>query len=448
MTSRDFEYLGSHSKERPTLRAHLDAPSKQTRSMISSARRSHAAIENIGRLQKRIGRFASADDSKALQELGWTLAILCVGFSLSCFARNAHWLIYFATVLVSGVALVRAFTIQHDCGHGSFFSSKSWNKCLGRVISVLTFFPYAQWRSSHAEHHKNVGNLDSRGVGDIRTITRAEFDQLPWRRQVLYRLYRNPAILILVGGPFYVLIRNRFPRGELGRPTFERWTSALSLNLCHVVIGIVLWRIDLLEEAIQVVLPAVAVGGSIGVVFFFFGHQFQGTAWSRPPHWSLIESAFRGSSYLELPEPCAWLTGYVGVHHVHHLNSRIPLYRLKECLQQNPELAQHNRLTLIDAVKGARLMLWDEGSEQLVGLATRRRSPNARTPNMEIETPTTRSLPQSPSGSRSAQSDRAPHRRSDPALHRQDRPGAIAGDALPSRAAIREAPPARAGRAG
>ncbi len=276
---------------------------------------------------------------------------------------------YWATLLLAVPAaglLVRFFIIQHDCGHGSFFRSRLANDVLGRLIGVLTLTPYADWRNAHAIHHATSGNLSRRGVGDISTLTVNEYVSLPVRRKLAYRLYRNPLVLFGIGPAYQFLLRHRLPSGlfHAGR---RAWVSALSTDL--VILGVAAIMVSMLgiERFLMVHVPIVVMASIVGVWLFYVHHQFENTYWERQQDWDFRTAAMQGSSYSELPGVLSWFTGDIGLHHIHHLNSKIPNYRLREGLQANPELRGVRRLTMAESRRAIWLSLWDEKRGRLVG---------------------------------------------------------------------------------
>jgi omega-6 fatty acid desaturase (delta-12 desaturase) len=68
-----------------------------------------------------------------------------------------------------------------------------------------------------------------------------------------------------------------------------------------------------------------------------------------------------------------FFTGNIGLHHVHHLNARIPNYNLQRAHDENPIFAGVPILSLADGLRAVRLKLWDESSQRLVGFAAARR---------------------------------------------------------------------------
>jgi omega-6 fatty acid desaturase (delta-12 desaturase) len=275
---------------------------------------------------------------------------------------------YWLTLLLAlpaGGFLVRLFAIQHDCGHGSLFQSRWINDLIGRSLGVLTLTPYDYWRRAHASHHATSGNLDRRGIGDITTLTVLEYNALSARGKFAYRLYRHPLVLFGIGPVYLFVLKHRLP---LDLPLLQKgpWLSVLGTNLaiaCLLTIMVLLvGPIDFLK----IQLPLVLLGSSAGVWLFFVQHQYEAAYWRRGKDWDFRQAALFGSSHYSLPRFLQWMTASIGLHHVHHLSSRIPNYRLQECLERTPELKVAPKLTLIQSVKCATLALWDEQAGRMI----------------------------------------------------------------------------------
>ncbi len=317
-------------------------------------------------LARKLAVYRTPNLKRGLFELFATAApFLTLWVAMLIGIKLGYWL-SLLLALPAGVFLARLFLIQHDCGHGSFFKSHRANDMLGRILSVLTLTPYDDWRRSHAKHHAGSGHLDRRGIGDIDLLTVAEYQALPFRRRLAYRLSRHALVLLTIG-PIYVFIfRQRLP-SELFRADWRAWTSTLCTNLAITVFIIALGMFMGLDSILLVHLPITLIAAAIGIWLFFVQHQFENTYWARDPEWTFHKSAFRGSTHYDLPSPLRWLTANIGIHHVHHLVSRIPSYRLNEVLKHHPELRDIGRLTLTQSFKCFRLALWDEQRQRLVG---------------------------------------------------------------------------------
>ncbi len=311
---------------------------------------------------------------RSIYELIVTLTPFAILWGLSWWALSiSNWLAL-GLAAVNALFLVRIFLIQHDCGHGSFFKNRQASDWIGRALGVLTLTPYDVWRRTHAIHHASTGNLDRRGIGDIPTLTVTEYREKSWGGKVLYRLCRNPIVLFVLA-PFYTFfLQNRLPIG-LMRAGFRYWLSAMTTNLgIAAIIGVMVW-FGGLEALFLVFLPTMFLAAVIGVWLFYVQHQFEESSWDTEDSWKVQDAALHGSSYYVLPQPLRWFSANIGAHHIHHLASRIPYYRLPEVLRDHETLTQCNRITLWESFKCARLHLWDEDSRKLVSFAKARLIP-------------------------------------------------------------------------
>jgi omega-6 fatty acid desaturase (delta-12 desaturase) len=261
--------------------------------------------------------------------------------------------------------LVRLFMIQHDCGHGSFFGRRRANDWLGRLLGVLTLTPYGYWRRTHAIHHATSGHLGRRGTGDVDTLTVREYQSLPGWRRALYRLTRHPLVMLGVA-PFYLFVlKHRLPV-RLMAAGRQPWLSVMSTNLAiALVIGLLVALLGA-RDFLLVQAPITLLASSAGVWLFYVQHQFEHTWWAWDADWNLHTGAVHGSSHYDLPPVLRWFTANIGIHHIHHLSSRIPSYRLDEALRDHPELRAVSRLTLLESFRCLRLALWDEDTRRLV----------------------------------------------------------------------------------
>ncbi len=254
------------------------------------------------------------------------------------------------------------------------------NDWIGRVIGVLTLTPYDFWRRTHAIHHATSGNLERRGIGDVDTLTVNEYlARSKWGR-LRYRLYRHPIVMFGLGPAYLFILQYRLPFGLVGAG-WKPWLSTMGTNLAiAILVAAVIWFMGV-REFLLIELPITLLGASIGVWLFYVQHQFEDTVWAHDESWNQHEAALHGSSHYELPGILRWFTANIGVHHVHHLCSRIPYYRLPRVLRDHPELAAAGRLTLIESLKCVRLVLWDESRGRLVSFRDVRESGvRARTP--------------------------------------------------------------------
>jgi omega-6 fatty acid desaturase (delta-12 desaturase) len=257
------------------------------------------------------------------------------------------------------------------------FRGRAINDWVGRVCGVFTLTPYDYWKRMHAAHHADAGNLDRRGMGDITTLTVREYQSLTWRGRLKYRLYRHPIVMFGIGPTYMFLLQHRAPFGLLRGAGWRPWISTMATNAgIAAIVAVLVWLIGPFAF-LKVHGPIFLIAASIGVWLFYVQHQFEDTRWAREADWTLPDAALRGSSYYDLPFPLRWFSANIGVHHVHHLASRVPFYRLREVLRDYPELAKVGRLTLWRSLRCIGYSLWDEDAQRLISFRTLRRQARA-----------------------------------------------------------------------
>lgn len=279
----------------------------------------------------------------------------------------SYWLVLILALPAAGL-VVRIFIIQHDCGHNSFFKSRRANRALGRLCSLFTFAPYAHWRRQHAGHHANWNNLDRRDSGaDIYStcLTLAEYRALTASQRWRYRMIQNPVIALLLLPPLIFTVLYRIPFDTPPDWTMERrsvWMTNLALLAMFGALGMLVGFRDML----LVQLPITVIAATVGVWLFSLQHRFPRVQWLRKEEWSHLAASLGGSSYLKLPKVLQWWTGNIGFHHIHHLDSRIPNYRLEDCHRAHPEAHAVPLLTLRDGLSASRYVLWDEENARMI----------------------------------------------------------------------------------
>lgn len=322
-------------------------------------------IDSARALSRALTPYEASQVGPALWQLVSTV-VPFAGLWLAMLASldGSYWLTALLTIPAAGF-LVRLFMIQHDCAHRSFLPSPTVNDALGTVIGFVTLTPHAYWRRLHLIHHATSGNLDRRGYGDLDTLTVAEYRALtPWG-QLRYRLYRHPLVLFGIAPTVHFVLLQRWCTLPAARWRRER----RSVHLTNA--AIVCWIAGLsaligVERVLLVQGSIMLLASSIGMWLFYVQHQFEDTYWDRDARWDAVAAGVHGSSYYRLPRPLEWLTCRIGLHHVHHLSPRIPNYRLRRCLDENPALQQAPVLTLVQSFRCAALKLWDEERRRLV----------------------------------------------------------------------------------
>jgi acyl-lipid omega-6 desaturase (Delta-12 desaturase) len=305
----------------------------------------------------------------ALDLLTGPIAYLALWPAMVLALDVSYWLTLAIAVPAAGF-LLRTFIVFHDCTHGSLFDSRAANRWVGRLCGLLVLHPFAAWRHSHAVHHGSAGDLDRRGTGDVTTMTVTEYRESSLGKRLAYRAFRNPVVMFGVGPIWSLVIQPRMPpKGGSKALRNSVWLTNLAVVALVAAACLAIgWR-----EYLLIQLPMVFVAGTAGVWLFFVQHQFEDAYWESSEQWSYADAALRGSSYLKLPQPLQFFTGNIGLHHVHHLSSRVPNYNLQAAHDDLDVFADVPVLGFWESLRCSRLKLVDERSGRLLTFRQARR---------------------------------------------------------------------------
>jgi len=319
-------------------------------------------------INKNIERYLKPSLGRSIWQISNTfipyvgLWILIV-YSLSV----SYWLTAFLIILAAGF-LVRLFIIFHDCGHGSYFKSAKANKIVGMIFGILSFTPWDKWHNQHHRHHGSVGNLDKRGVGDVWTMTKEEYQASTKWNRLKYRIYRNPLVMFGIGSLYVFLIQNRLTRE--GMPKKEK-LNVYFTNVALLVIFTVMSLTIGFGTFLIIQLSILYIAAISGLWLFYLQHQYEDVTWFRNKDWNYRTVAIEGSSFVKFPKLLQWFSGNIGFHHIHHLNARIPNYYLNKCYRENKIFKEVKPVTFLLALKSLRLRLWDEQIQKMVSFGGR-----------------------------------------------------------------------------
>ena len=331
-------------------------------SQLQSAGSGHA--EHPRTWQQKAAQFRSSSVGLGVVQMATTLIPLAALFALMYWSLSySYWLTLAIAPIAAGFQ-IRTFIIMHDCAHGSFLPSKRANEIIGFLTGLLTMFPFAQWRRDHALHHASSGDLDRRGHGDIHTLTVEEYERLSWWGRFKYRIYRNPVSLFGIG-PIWLFVLNRWHTVGSGAKT-AHIVGVHATNFGIALLTLVLAKMVGLGPVLLVYVPVYMIAGAAGIWLFYVQHQFEGTYWESHAQWDYATAALQGSSYYRLPKVLEWFTGRIGLHHVHHIDPKIPNYHLRRCHESTSEFKAVPELTLWGSFRAASLKLWDAEQGRLV----------------------------------------------------------------------------------
>ena len=260
--------------------------------------------------------------------------------------------------------MVRAFITYHDYMHNAILGSSRLAWFLFRVYSALALTPPRSWKDSHNYHHGHVGKIAGASVGAFPIMTTDMWSKTPWVSRAAYRIERHP-LTVLTG--YLTIFFFSITLLPLLRNPARHWDSLLVL-LGHGALIAILWIFGGFDTVFFVVLLPMTVASMIGSYLFFAQHSFKDMHILPAEDWTYYRAAMESSSYMALNAPMRWLTGNIGYHHIHHLNVRIPFYRLPEAMNAIPELQSPVTITLSihDIIACFRCCLWDPGLQRMV----------------------------------------------------------------------------------
>jgi acyl-lipid omega-6 desaturase (Delta-12 desaturase) len=359
--------------------------------------------------------YMKSDDLRATyQILNTVVPYIGLWFFAVKVAAISIWLLP-PIILLMTLFSLRCFSLMHDCGHYSLFSSKKVNRCVGFVLGIINAIPQYPWSRDHAYHHKTNGNWERyRGVADF--LSTEEFAKLTDKERQTYAFIRQP-IMAIPGGFFYLaiaprmalilgvydlirhIIRQKRQHPELSLAATiathqsKYWQSSTEFwdllfnNICVISSWIFLSNLLGAGFFLSVYSLVLTCSAVIFICVFFVQHIFEGSSAHKTESWDYLQGAIEGSSYLELPLLLKWFTADIGYHNIHHLSERIPNYHLEACHRQNLHLLSNVKtLRVGDMLDCAKFVLWDADSNSLVSIESFLQGASG---NPELEIPST-----------------------------------------------------------
>ncbi|MDG2450693.1 MAG: fatty acid desaturase [Saprospiraceae bacterium] len=325
-------------------------------------------LEKLKNWKEIIAKYQVPDKKKALLQIITSFGPYVGLWVLMYFSMDWSIWITMALAVINSFFLVRIFIIQHDCGHQSFFKSKRLNNLTGTLCSVFSSLPYKYWAKVHNHHHGHTGQLEERDIGDIKFLTVNEYASKGWGGKLQYRIFRNPLVTFIISPIVYFTISNRFTMFFKDKPWSKVKRSQVMNNLLILIVYIGLGLLLGWKKFLFIQLVTIFIFSVIAFWFFYVQHQHEEGYQRWKKDWSFLVSAIRGSSYYKLPKIWQWLTGNIGIHHIHHLSSLVPNYNLEKCMKENPILSKYvTHLTFTESLATVKNKLWSEDLQKMVG---------------------------------------------------------------------------------
>jgi acyl-lipid omega-6 desaturase (Delta-12 desaturase) len=321
-----------------------------------------------------VAPYARADSRRALLDVV-TSVVPYLGLMAATLALvNVSYLAVLVVSVPTAGFLTRTFLVMHDCAHGSFLPSRRANTWLGVTTGLITFQAFHCWRHDHIRHHAAGGDLASDGIGDVAILAVDEFMALSRPRRLAYRLQREPLVVFGIGAFAVNAITPRLPLPS--DPPRLRWIK-LATNLALAVMLTGVAQLEGWPAMALAWLPAMWLAATFGGWLIWVQHRFEDAVWQSSPDWDWETAALAGSSHFKLPRVLRFFSLNIGLHHVHHLNPRIPNYHLVRANEENEFLQSVPTVSALDGIRAVRLSLYDSQRGRLVSFAEARRARGA-----------------------------------------------------------------------
>lgn len=310
--------------------------------------------------------------------LSWWYTISTLGLLMASLAATMMmpflWLRIACSVL-SGLLIVRMFVIYHDYQHHSILRNSTIAEVIMTVFGIYILAPSSIWKRSHDYHHQHNSKLYSASIGSYPVATTKKFAAMSRRERAMYLFTRHP--LTILFGYLFMFIIGMCVNSFFVSP--RRHYDALIALLVHVAVSATVIVLAGWIAWLLLILVPIFIACAIGTYLFYAQHNFPGVIFNTKEDWCYDEAALLSSSHMVMSPVMAWFTGNIGLHHIHHLNARIPFYRLPEVLNNIPELqtATTTSLRWKDIRACLKLKVWDPELQMMTGLKAVRRNGQA-----------------------------------------------------------------------
>lgn len=299
--------------------------------------------------------------------------VLIAGMLTVCFMQSIPLAARIASSIVCGLLYVRLFVIYHDYRHRAILLNSPTASLLMKIVGLYVLAPENIWTRSHEHHHNNNSKLTMSGIGSYPTVSKERFLTLSKAQRRLYLVNRHP--LTIIFGYFTLFIYWLNLKSFIESP--KKHMDSLVGLVAHAGIAVLIWMTLGFEVYVLTWFLPIFIMSGLGAYLFYCQHNFPGATFKQNNEWTYANAALASTSYMVMSPVMHWFTANIGFHHVHHINSRIPFYRLKEAMEKMPEL--HNVKTTswnpAEVWRCFRLKAWDEESGKMITMRQLKASP-------------------------------------------------------------------------
>lgn len=276
--------------------------------------------------------------------------------SLAAIVASPTWMLSLPCSVLSGLLVVRIFIIYHDFQHGTILTRSWLARGILDTFGVLVLCPASIWNRSHNHHHAQNSKIQLLNVGSFPIMTLENYKTSTTKQRLSYAFSRHPLTIML--GYLTIFFWGISLRSFWVNPR-EHYDAGIAVLVHLLLVGFLLWYAPAIA-LFAVIIPLVIACGT-GSYLFYAQHNFPGVRLFDKEHWNYVAAAIESSSYMKMGPIMHWFTGNIGYHHVHHLNAKIPFYRLPEAMAAIPEMQapKTTSLSIMDIYKCFRLKVWD-----------------------------------------------------------------------------------------
>jgi len=296
----------------------------------------------------------------------WHLVSTVVVFAgaLALAAMPVAWYLRLGGGILGGMSLCRLFIIYHDQQHGAILRGSRVANWLMATFGILSLNPISTWNASHNHHHKHNGKIRSASIGSFPVMTVKSYASASRRERLLYGVSRHPLTIMFAW--FTVFFLGMTVNSLVNKP--REHLDCLAAVVIHVALWALLIWLAPVALVFAFIIP-LFIGSAMGAYLFYVQHNFPGVDLGDQSDWDYVFAALKSSSFLDTNRVMHWFTGNIGYHHIHHLNARVPFYRLPEAMKALQELQSPGRTNLspLSIFRCLRLKLWDSERRVMVG---------------------------------------------------------------------------------